>query len=85
MGSAHKDMINPKADGLDSHHMPDRNANPNVHPYNRPSIQMDKHDHSKTSSYGYRRSAINYRNETSKLNQGGRYRDAMAREIRDVR
>jgi hypothetical protein len=41
-GGAHKDMQKPKGDGKDSHHIPDRKADPTV----------DPKDHKKTSSWG---------------------------------
>jgi RHS repeat-associated protein len=87
-GGSHADMSGPrtKGDGLDSHHMPDRHANPTVHPNDGPAIQMDPSDHHATSSNGRHGSeAARYRAETAQMISEGRYRDAMAREIRDVR
>ena len=75
-----------KGDSLDSHHMPDRGADPTRHQTDGPAIQMDPPDHHATSSNGRRGAAgARYRSETAKLIREGRYRDAMAREIRDVR
>jgi hypothetical protein len=60
--------------------MPADSVNPV--PRNRgPSIQMDKADHIKTSSYGSSKEAGAYRNKIASLSP----RDAMAQEIRDVR
>lgn len=50
-----------------------------------PSIQMEKTDHALTSSYGSKAEAVTYRKEIKELLDAGRWREAMAREIRDVR
>ena len=66
--------------------MPDRHADTNVAPNDGPAIKMDPNDHAATSSNGNKgRASANYRDETAELIKAGRYRDAMAREIRDVR
>ncbi|WP_195763681.1 DUF4214 domain-containing protein [Duganella guangzhouensis] len=85
-GGPHSATSLPRNDGLDSHHIPDRNANPLVLPSQGPAIQMTPRDHGGTSSNGQngRASAI-YRAETADMISQGRYRDAMAREILDVR
>ena len=85
-GGAHRQTTKPIGDGKDSHHMPDRNADPNVHPNDGPAIKMDPKDHAKTSSNG--RNGLEgkkYRAETAEMIKNGKARDAMAREIKDVR
>jgi hypothetical protein len=87
-GGSHADMSGPRTrrDGLDSHHMPDRHATPTVDPNDGPAIQMDPLDHFATSSNGrHGESSRIWRDETAQMIREGRYRDAMAREIRDVR
>ncbi len=87
-GGAHRDTKGPKGDGLESHHMPDRHADPAVHPDDGPAIQMDVADHAKTSSNPKRSGpgpAFDYRAKTAEMVKDGKYREAMAREIRDVR
>jgi hypothetical protein len=87
-GGSHADMSGPKTrgDGLDSHHMPDRYANPTVDPKDGPAIQMHPWDRHATSSNSWQGvESIRYRAETAQMIRKGRYRDAMAREIRDVR
>jgi hypothetical protein len=53
-GGTHSEMSGPRTrgDGLDSHHMPDRHANPDSTPADGPAIQMDPPDHHATSSNG---------------------------------
>jgi len=61
-------------------------GDPNVHPNDGPAIKMDPQDHAATSSNG--RNGLEgkkYRAETAKMIKDRRYRDAMAREIKDVR
>lgn len=85
-GGPHSQTKQPVNDGLDSHHMPDRNADPRVSASDGPAIQMDPADHAVTSSNGRNgRAGAIYRAETADMISQGRYRDAMAREIRDVR
>jgi filamentous hemagglutinin len=75
-----------KGDGLDSHHMPDRHANPASTPADGPAIQMDPKDHHETSSNGrHGKAAALYRQQTANMIAQGDYRKAMGREIRDVR
>jgi len=86
-GGTHRDMIGPqyKGDGRDSHHMPDRNADTSVSALGGPAIQMDPLDHQATSSWGSGTDAVRYRLESADMIGGGRYRDAMTREIHDAR
>lgn len=76
---------NTRGDGLDSHHTPDRGADPSVSAADGPAVQMDPVDHRATSSYGGGRAAAQYRAQNAQMIQNGQYRDAMAREVRDVR
>jgi hypothetical protein len=46
---------------------------------------MEQAEHALTSSYGNSAAAQGYRQEIGALIQQGRWRDAMAQEIRDVR
>jgi hypothetical protein len=66
--------------------MPDRHADPRVSADDGPAIQMDPADHALTSSNGRNgRAGAMYRAQTANMLNQGRYRDAMAREIWDVR
>jgi len=85
-GGAHGDMKLPWGDGLHSHHMPDRGADPDVSTDKGPAIQMEIPDHVLTSSHGRNgESGMLYRAQTADMIAEGRYRDAMAREIKDAR
>ncbi|MDH4416413.1 MAG: hypothetical protein QE485_04245, partial [Acidovorax sp.] len=85
-GGPHSETRPPINDGFDSHHMPDRNADPRVSANSGPAIQMDPLDHAATSSNGKNgRAGFIYRTETADMIGEGRYRDAMAREIWGVR
>jgi RHS repeat-associated protein len=84
-GGPHSATKGPKGDGLESHHMPDRNANPAVSADKGPAIQMDKVDHEATSSWGSSKPATKWKSETADMVANGEYRKAMCREIRDVR
>jgi len=87
-GGSHADMsaTERRGDGLDSHHMPDRYADPNTPCGDGPAIQMDPADHHATSSNGrHGLAAARFRAKTAELIAEGKYRDAMAREIWDVR
>jgi len=82
-GGSHRNMKKPVGDKLDSHHAPDRNADPKVSVNDGSAIKMDPKDHKETSSYG--RKGKTYREETARMIAEGRHRDAMAREVRDIR
>lgn len=85
-GGPHSETRQPVNDKLDSHHMPDRNADPRVTANEGPAIKMDPTDHAGTSSNGQNgRAGAIYRAETEDMISQGRYRDAMAREVLDVR
>ena len=83
-GGPHSEMKLPIGDGLDSHHMPADAVSP-IPREKGPAIKMDPVDHQFTSSYGGGKEAIEYRAEIKDLINKGRIRDAMAREIIDVR
>ncbi|WP_288065536.1 hypothetical protein [Herbaspirillum sp.] len=83
-GGAHGKTSRPRNDGKDSHHMPANDASPLKH-NEGPAIQMAPGDHSKTASNGQMPGSIAYRNAIESLLSQGKWRDAMAIEIRDVR
>lgn len=85
LGGAHKDMKKPAGDGKDSHHIPDRGADPSVNPEDGMAIKMDPEDHRETSSWGRSKIAQEYREETKQMIEQGRKRDAVARDVRDAR
>ena len=85
LGGSHRNMQKPRHDGFESHHMPDRNADPSVHSDDGPAIKMERADHFATSSHGGRRGSADYRRETAEMIANGNYRKAMAREVKDVR
>ena len=73
-----------RAAGLERHHMPADSVSP-IARARGPAIQMDTADHACTASYGNSARAQAYREEIGSLVEQGRFRDAMAREIRDIR
>jgi RHS repeat-associated protein len=70
--------------GWERHHMPADSTSP-LSRARGPAIQMEQAEHALTSSYGNSAAAQGYRQEIGALIQQGRWRDAMAQEIRDVR
>jgi RHS repeat-associated protein len=70
--------------GWERHHMPADSTSP-LSRARGPAIQMEQAEHALTSSYGNSAAAQAYRQEIGALIQQGRWRDAMAQEIRDVR
>ncbi len=70
--------------GWARHHIPADSISP-LSRARGPAIQMEVADHALTSSYGSSAAAQAYRQEIQALIQQGRWREAMAREIRDVR
>jgi len=66
------------------HHMP-ANASSPIKRVDGPAIEMDAVDHRRTTSYGSSSDAKQYREETRQMIATGATRDAMARDIRDVR
>ena len=83
-GGAHSETKLPVGDGLDSHHLPADAISP-IPREKGPAIKMDPADHRETSSNGSGLDAIEYRAEVKELLDADRMRDAMAKEIRDVR
>ena len=83
-GGAHKDTTKPVGDKKDSHHIPDRHADPKVDSKDGTAIKMDPKDHKKTSSKGSSE-AKKYRAENKEMIKNGQKRDVYAREIKDVR
>ena len=83
-GGPHSEMKKPVGDMRDSHHMPARSVSP-LHPEAGPAIQMDRADHLLTSSVGTTPEAVEYRTTIKALLEEGKWREAMALEIRDVR
>jgi len=82
-GGAHRDMKKPTGDKKDSHHIPDRYADPKVHPDKGTAIKMDPRDHKETGSNGYK--GKNYRAKNKEMIKNGQKRDVYAREIKDAR
>ncbi|WP_156398789.1 hypothetical protein [Methylobacterium sp. Leaf469] len=77
---------------IESHHTPAKSAYPDeladkVGGINRmPSIQMDRDDHRETSSHGWQGADGDiYRQQQRDLMESGHYRDAVAKDLRDVR
>jgi hypothetical protein len=66
-GGSHRDMQKPKGDGRDSHHIPDRHADPRIHPNDGMAVKMSPKDHKYTSSYGSSRSSKLYRKESKDM------------------
>jgi RHS repeat-associated protein len=84
-GGSHGEMKGPVGDGLESNHMP-ADSTTDIPRDRGPAIQMDPGDHRLTSSHGSQGLAgAQYRSELADLVKQGRWRDAMAKEIRDVR
>ncbi len=84
MGGRHGDMILPKGDGLDSHHMPAKSTY-DMDYNDMPAIQMDPSDHRKTSSHAHMMGNREYRDVLENMINNGQMRDAMAIELRDIR
>ena len=84
-GGAHSKTSKPANDGKDSHHIPAKDANPQLHPNDGPAIQMDPKDHAKTSSNGQMAGSLEYRESIADLIDSGKLRDAIAKEVKDVR
>jgi len=70
--------------GWERHHMPADSVSPLTRARG-PAIHMEEADHALTASYGSSATAQAYRKEIGALISEGRWRDAMALEIRDVR
>jgi hypothetical protein len=83
-GGAHNKTSKPVNDGKDSHHAPAKDASP-LDPKNGPAIKMDPADHAKTSSNGQMPGSIQYREKIADLIAAGKWREAMAIELQDIR
>jgi hypothetical protein len=83
-GGAHNKTSKPVNDEKDSHHMPAKDASP-LRPQDGPAIQMHPNDHAKTSSNGQMPGSIEYREMIADLIADGKWREAMVKEIKDVR
>ena len=83
-GGAHGKTSKPRNDQLDSHHMPAKDASPLPHD-DGPAIQMTPKDHGRTSSNGQMPGSVDYREAIAEMIEAGEWRNAMAREVRDVR
>ncbi|MGL4997992.1 MAG: hypothetical protein ACRC5T_03240, partial [Cetobacterium sp.] len=70
--------------GIERHHMPANSIN-GIEKLKGPSIHMESKDHALTSSYGSSNQAKLYREKIKNLIENGKFRDAMAAEILDVR
>lgn len=84
-GGAHSETSKPLNDGKDSHHMPAKDSSP-LPVNDGPAIQMDPTDHRITASNGNQGlKGIKYRDKLDTLIAQGKWREAMALEISDVR
>ena len=83
-GGAHSKTSQPKNDNKDSHHIPAKDTSP-LKPQDGPAIKMDPKDHARTSSNGQMAGSIEYREALESLISQGKWREAMAIEVRDVR
>lgn len=83
-GGAHSKTSKPRNDDKDSHHAPAKDASP-LNPKDGPAIQMDPKDHAKTSSNGQMPGSIDYREGIAELIASGKWREAMLKEIQDIR
>lgn|GEM_PF-935608 len=84
-GGAHSKTSKPANDGKDSHHMPADDVSP-LKRSDGPAIQMDPDDHAMTSSNGQNgRAGKAYRAMIGDLLRDGKWREAMLKEILDVR
>jgi uncharacterized Zn-binding protein involved in type VI secretion len=84
-GGAHSKTSQPVNDGKDSHHAPAKDASPLPHA-DGPAIQMDPADHRRTTSNGNNgKQGAAYRKMLEGLLKEGKWREAMAIEIKDIR
>lgn len=84
-GGAHSKTSKPANDEKDSHHMPADDSSP-LPKKDGPAIQMDPTDHHKTSSNGRNGTeGEEYREMIANLLKDGKWREAMAVEIKDIR
>jgi hypothetical protein len=83
-GGAHGQTSKPKNDGKDSHHMPADDVSP-LPRNDGPAIQMDPTDHRMTRSNGSVPGSALYRQKIEALLKAGKWREAMLKEIHDIR
>lgn len=83
-GGAHNQTSRPVNDGKDSHHMPADDASP-LPKRDGPAIQMHPDDHRLTKSNGSAKGSAKYRQSIEVLLGSGKWRDAMIKEIKDIR
>ncbi len=84
-GGPHAETRGPAGDLLESHHMPPKSVSP-VHPEKGPAIKMEPSHHAQTFSHGSQGAAgAAYRARIKGLLDEGKWRQALATEIRDVR
>lgn len=83
-GGAHGYMKGPKGDGLDSHHMPSKDASPLSEDMG-PAIKMTPEDHRETASHGSGPDAIAYRATQRRLIAQGNFTAAFAMDVADIR
>lgn len=94
-GGPHKDTTKPVNDNLDSHHMPAKDTYKDkkypetdykvLNPKDGPAVKVKPKTHQETSSHGNTPDAIEYREDISELLDQGKWRDAMATEVKDLR
>lgn len=85
LGGRYRDL--PTGEGMERHHAPANSTNP-LPKRDGPAVQMETPDHYNTSSHPRQgRAAQRYRQEIRELMDSGRTgaRNALAREVRDVR
>ncbi len=83
-GGSYGELAKNRVEGTEIHHMPP--ASVNELDYDKgPAIRMDEEDHRKTSSYGSSNEAREYRAEQEALIKDGKWREALDRDIADVR
>jgi len=84
-GGAHSKTSKPTNDVKDSHHMPADDTSP-LKKSDGPAIQMDPEDHDMTSSNGKKGArGARYRAQIEQLLKDKKWREAMVKEIRDIR
>jgi hypothetical protein len=83
-GGAHGKTSKPRNDQRDSHHMPAKDASPLAED-DGPAIQMTQPDHRKTKSNGSQPGSAKFRQSIAALLAEGRWREAMVKEIKDIR
>lgn len=71
-------------EGGEVHHSPANSVSP-LSRNRGPAIWMTKRDHRRTASCGSSRAARRYRAKQKSLIKKGKFREAMARDIRDIR